>query len=252
MLLPPPVSVDVEHGDLHSYWLARARQHTEDSYAGVPLSKFPEDLRVYEHLLWRALPDTVIEIGTHYGASALWFRDRLRTLRDYRRIDRPPHVISIDVDQSLARAALQEADASFDADIDLVEADVTETGLPDRIASLLRPGARCFVVEDSAHVAATTRAALTGFSRFVPPGGFFVVEDGCVDVEAMRLSDDWPRGVLGAVDEWLATPAGSAFESRRDAEIYGISCHPRGFLQRSGGNRLEERTAIRAHRPIDV
>ena len=42
--------------------------------------KFPEDLRVYEHLLWQTAPSTVIEVGVKDGGSALWFRDRLRTL----------------------------------------------------------------------------------------------------------------------------------------------------------------------------
>jgi hypothetical protein len=50
MSLPPPVTADVT-GALREYWLARAAQHTQDSYAGVPLSKFPEDLRTYEQLL---------------------------------------------------------------------------------------------------------------------------------------------------------------------------------------------------------
>ena len=56
---------------LREYWLGRAAAHTADSYAGIPLSKFPEDLRVYEHLLWELRPDVVIEIGTHHGGSAL-------------------------------------------------------------------------------------------------------------------------------------------------------------------------------------
>ena len=47
---------------LRSYWLARLRQHTSDTYAGVALSKFPEDLRVYEHLLWASRADAVIEV----------------------------------------------------------------------------------------------------------------------------------------------------------------------------------------------
>jgi cephalosporin hydroxylase len=233
---PPPVSADIGAGDLRSYWYARAEQHTQDSYAGVTLCKFPEDLRTYEHLLWALSPDTVIELGTFQGASALWFRDRLRTLRGYGRIERAPQVISIDLDQAPARAALAAADPSFGEEIELVEADVADPGLPDRVAAILRPGARCFVIEDSAHVFETTRAALEGFARFVPPGGFFVVEDGCVDVEEMRLPGrDWPRGVLPALDAWLASPAGSEFVLRRDLELYGLSCHPRGFLQRRGG-----------------
>lgn len=244
--LPPRVVVDPERDDLRSYWLARVHQHTDDSYAGLPLAKFPEDLRAYEHLLWASAPDTVIELGTHHGGSALWFRDRLRTLRDHGRIARRPQVITVDLDQSTAASLLATVDPDYAEEIELVQADVTDPALPDRVAGMLRPQARCFVIEDSAHVEATTRAALEGFARFVPPGGFAVVEDGCVDVEAMRLSPDWPRGVLPALSEWLATPEGAEFEVRRDLEVYGISCHPHGFLQRRGAVRLEERPELHA------
>ena len=97
MSLPPSVTTDLTTGALRQYWLARAAQHTHDSYAGVPLSKFPEDLRTYEHLLWETGTDTVLEIGTQAGGSALWFRDRLLLNRRYRRTAREPLVISVDV-----------------------------------------------------------------------------------------------------------------------------------------------------------
>jgi cephalosporin hydroxylase len=231
--LPPSVRVDVTRGDLRAYWLQRAAQHTGDSYAGVSLSKFPEDLRVYEHLLWLDRPDTVIEIGTAHGASALWFRDRLRALRSYGRIERAPRVVTIDIDHSLSRPLLEAADPSFGEEIEMIEADVSDPGLPDRVAAALDPSARCLVVEDSAHEAETTWAALEGFARFVPPGGFFVVEDGCVDVEELRLPGaGWPRGVLPTLERWLQTPPGAEFEVRRDLELYGVTCHPGGFLRR--------------------
>lgn len=241
-MLPPRVTIALEEDSLVSYWRARARQHTQDSYAGVTLSKFPEDLRVYEHLLWLDAADTVIEIGTQFGASALWFRDRLRALRAYGRISNEPRVITIDIDQSRARDALPAADPDFPREIELLEGDVCDPATADAVAALLGDGRRCFVVEDSAHTHATTTAALNGFAPFVSRGGFFVVEDGCVDIDVMRLSEDWPRGVLPALDEWLGTPAGAEFVTRRDLELYGMSCHPRGFLQRRD-QALEEELA---------
>ena len=216
---------------MRDYWLKRAAQHTGDSYAGVGMSKFPEDLRVYEHLLWESAATAVIEIGAYSGGASLWFRDRLAAFARYRP-GPPPFVVSIDVDIAAARSAVQSVDAAYADSIALVEADVTDPGLPDRIEELLPAGSRCLVIEDSAHVYDTTLASLTGFARFVSPSGFFVVEDGCVDVDEMRLSPDWPRGVLPALHDWLGTTAGERFRVRRDLELYGISCHPEGFLQR--------------------
>jgi cephalosporin hydroxylase len=220
---------------VRSYWLDRVALHTQDSYAGIPLSKFPEDLRVYEHLLWADHPNVVIEIGTHCGASALWFRDRLRTLAAYRLISHP-RVVTVDIEAEHARPYLDRADPNWEETITLVSDDVCDESLPARISELLPNAARCFVVEDSAHVYATTMAALIGFASFVSPGGFMVIEDGCVDIDSMRLNSDWPRGVLPAISDWLNSPAGIGFTTRRDLEIYGLTCHPGGILQRQGSH----------------
>ena len=75
-MLPQPVKTDLDE-TMRDYWLKRAAQHTGDSYAGVGMSKFPEDLRVYEHLLWESAATAVIEIGAYSGGASLWFRDRL-------------------------------------------------------------------------------------------------------------------------------------------------------------------------------
>ena len=64
--------------------------------------------------------------------------------------------------------------------------------------------------------------------------GITLVEDGCVDDEQLRM-EHWPRGVLLALGDWLASPAGSEFSVRRDLELHGVTCHPSGFLQRAGG-----------------
>ncbi len=217
---------------LRELWFERIDVHRGDSYAGVPISKFPEDLRVYEHLIWQSRPSVVIELGAQFGASALWFRDRLRTLAEYGHIVNPM-IISVDVEIELARGELGRADPNWTRDITLVSGDVRDPQLPIEVERLIPQGARCLVVEDSLHTEETTRSALQHFARFVPLGGFFVVEDGCVDIEAMRPRNQrWVRGVLSAIESWLATPAGSEFVQRRDLELYGITCHPGGFLQR--------------------
>jgi cephalosporin hydroxylase len=228
--LPVRARVALDHS-VGAYWLDRVRQHTTDSYVGVPLSKFPEDLRVYEHLLWLSRSDVVIEIGSQYGGSALWFRDRLDTMARYGRIA-AGRVISVELNPTGAEERLAAADPRYAETISLVGGDVRDPDLPRQVAALVPDGARCMVTEDSAHVYETTLAALRGFAGFVPVGGYFVVEDGCVDIDEMRLSDDWPRGVLPAIRDWLATPAGGQFTVRRDLERYGLSCHPHGFLQR--------------------
>lgn len=174
--LPSAVSISLDT-DLRTYWLKRAEQHLSDTYAGVRISKFPEDLRTYEHLLWDSCANVVIELGAQFGGSALWFRDRLHAAARYRRIT-APRVIAIDADIQPAREALAATDPDGEG-IVLLEGDVTDPELPARVRPLVPAGARCMVVEDSGHTYGTTLSALDGFASFVPPGGYFVVEDGC-------------------------------------------------------------------------
>ncbi len=132
---------------------------------------------------------------------------------------------------SVAQRNVAETDPGT-TDIVFIEGDVCDPSVVDLVIDELPDLHRCMVVEDSAHVYETTLAALKLYARFVPLGGYFVVEDGCVDVEEMRLSPTWPRGVLPALDYWLSSLQGSEFVSRRDLELYGLTCHPRGFLER--------------------
>ena len=245
--LPPPVDIRLDQ-TVREYWFERVRQHTLDSYAGVGCSKFPEDLRVYEHLIWASKPNVVIEIGAQEGGSTLWFRDRLRTLGTYVELP-PPLVIALDVDISNAERNLSGADPAFRDTIALVEGDVRDPAVAEQVEARVPPGARCLVVEDSLHEYDTTRAALSAFWRFVPVGGFFVVEDGSVDVDAMRMASDWPRGVLPAVRDWLLTDEGSRFVVRDELELYGISCHPQGFIQRVKDDAQDERQQLTLPQP---
>ncbi len=79
----------------------------------------------------------------------------------------------------------------------------------------------------------------------MPVGGWLVVEDGCVDVEALRLDESWPRGVLTLVEEWMATPAAAGFVRRRDAELYAMTSHPGGFRSACARRRARFRPARR-------
>lgn len=209
-----------------NYWRRRLVQHVDEKYHGVGIAKFPEDLWIYERLLWEMRADTVIELGAQDGGSTLWFRDRLRTLRDRGVIDRCL-VVSVDVDGSRIAPILPADDVIF------IEGDVTDPALPERVRAVLPAGARPFIVEDTAHTYETTTAALEGFSALVPRDGFLIVEDGVVDIETLRIDRAWPRGVLPALRDWLAS--NPDFVQRRDLEVYGITGHPGGFLQRTAG-----------------
>ncbi len=196
------------------------------------MMKLPEDLRAYEHMMWLSTTQVVLEFGAWAGGSALWFRDRLRTLAAYGHI-RDPKVISVDIDISNAARFLAAADPQFEDTITLIEGDVCDPTIAGKIRSLIEPNSSVMVVDDSAHTYESTSAVLGAYADLIQPGGFFVVEDVGVDIEGLRQDPGWPRGVLAALEEWLQSPDGQRFTVRRDLELYGVTNILRGFLQRS-------------------
>jgi cephalosporin hydroxylase len=229
--IPDPIALK-HSAPISKLWQARLTQQYQDTYAGVPLSKLPEDLRVYEHIMWLSAPEVVIEVGAQFGASALWFRDRLRALERYRRIG-VGRVISVDIDVAEARMQLSSADPNWRETITLIESDIADPALPARIAELIPAGTPVLLSEDSAHEEATTLAALKGLARFVQIDGFIVVEDGYIDVDGLRPDDpSLPRGVLPAIEAWRVSEDGRRFRERPDLEVYGLTSNVHGFLQR--------------------
>lgn len=223
-----------------AYWRRRLEAPHTDSWAGVPLLKLPEDLRVYQHLLWASRADTVVELGAKWGGSLLWFRDQLRAFAGYGRLEREPQVIGVDLSTRHAEIVLDRADPQWRDQIALVPGDLTAPDTTQRVRSELRPGARCLVVEDAAHTAEVTGAALDAYADLVAPGCFYVVEDGHVDLPMLH-PDGPPRirrlgvatgGVQWAITEWLRTPTGRGFLPRHDLELYGLTSNPGGYLQR--------------------
>jgi len=229
--LPPTTQVDLAE-PVRGYWVRRLRNSLRDTYMGIPMLKLPEDLRVYEHLLWISRANVVIELGAKNGGSTLWFRHRLDSLAACGRIGRPL-VISVDQRTGPAGHALEAADPNWRDSIILLTGDVADRQVVEEVRRLVPPGSRCLVTEDTAHVYETTIAALRGFSEFVPMGGFFVVEDGHVDSDELRPQrpDRWPRGVVPALRDWLESEGG-AFRLRRDLEIYGVTSNLEGYLER--------------------
>ena len=228
--LPPSARVAMDTR-VQQFWVTRVCQSVDDVYAGAPLCKLPEDLRVYEHLMWASSPRVVVEVGAFGGGSSLWFRDRLRALALYGRVI-DPFVISVELESGRTVKNLDAADPTWRDSIHLLEADITAVSSIQRITKLVPPGTSTLVIEDSSHGYETTWASLEGLSGLVQPRGFFVVEDTCVDVPDLRAQDDWPKGAAAALRDWLETESGQCFNVRRDLELYGLTSNPGGYLER--------------------
>ncbi len=208
-----PQSVSLNGLTLDDFYRERLHQHTGDSYKGRTLAKMPEDLRVYEHVIWATQPTMIVELGTYAGGSALWFKDRLDTLVGFASC----RVLTVDSDS--------RPTFGLESGIEFYSGDLAD---PATVAWVHRNAfGRVMVVDDSAHTYESTSAALRLYSDLVHPGCYFVVEDGIVDTPRSI----WPGagGVLRGINDFMALSEGW---EQHFISPYGLTTDTGGWLYR--------------------
>lgn len=146
-------------------------------YKGIPTLKNPFDLALYPLLLWQLQPKTLIEIGSRFGGSAVWFADQIRSLElscSVHSFDIKPVTEITYPNVTFYQADAQHLSASISADF---------------LQSLPHPW---LVIEDSAHTFEVTRAVMDFFHPSLAPGDYLVIEDGIVS--DLGIADQFQEG----------------------------------------------------------
>jgi cephalosporin hydroxylase len=189
------------------------------TYRGVLFLKSPFDIVIYLQLIDRQRPQTVLEIGTKHGGSALWFADML-SLHGIN-----PQIVSVDISPQAT---------IVDPRITFLQGDALSLGMvltPELLSELPRP---FLVIEDSAHFYETTFAVLEFFDRYLQSGDYLVVEDGIVADLPGEQYAAYQSGPNRAVQDFLQT-RGDRYEI--DAALcdhfgYNYTYNPNGYLLR--------------------
>lgn len=155
-------------------------------YKGIDCFKCPFDFALYQRLLWEARPQTIIEIGTWKGGSALWFADVLTAYG----VDGRIHSFDIAAPPSWTdpRINFHRADAHA----------IASAAPADWVGSLPRP---LLVIEDAGHMSSMTVAVLKHFAPLMESGEYIVVEDAIM--HEMNLDEQYDGGPRRAIREFL-------------------------------------------------
>ena len=170
--------------------------------------KTAEDLARYRRVLAESQPDLIIECGTAYGGSALWF-------------SRFAPVITIDI---LDRVGA-EVKAAWDGRVTQIIGDSVSGAVLNEVCREHLP-ARVMVVLDSLHLTSHVRAEIRAYGPLVTPGCYLVVEDGI----CAWIPGEGP-GPLPAIEEALYGHPNWI----RDEEVesmFPVTMHPAGWWRR--------------------
>ena len=192
------------------------------TYRGIQMVKDPFDIALYQMLVWRLRPRTIIEIGSKAGGSALMFADLQRNF------DIDGRVQSFDVfpveSVSDSRVRFAYGDGQRLGDV-IAAAD---------IASWPRPW---LVIEDADHSYQTSIAVLNFFDPHLAPGDWIVVEDGNL---SHMYPEQYPAGASGphrALREFLSSASGRYGIATELCDFFGYNAtaNSNGYLERLPG-----------------
>ena len=180
----------------------------QNIWRGVPVLKPPTDMWAYQQLIYETRPDVLIETGTAYGGSALFFADVMEAMGHGR-------VISIDIEpigQPPHDRILYITGNSLNASPENLGLDGSE---------------RCMVSLDSDHSAEHVIKELELFSDYVSDGCYLV----CEDTHISSLRPELMPGPGEALDKFMAE--GGAKEFARDLRNEpALTFTPGGWLRR--------------------
>ena len=217
---PAPPDPQVVTDEFHRLFYSHARRTWQaTSFMGVPVWKNPMDLWVYQELLFDLRPDLIIESGTSFGGSALFFASMCDLLGVGR-------VVSIDIERRPGDTPPTHPRITY------LLGSSTSDEIVAQVRSMAK-GATTLVVLDSDHSRDHVLRELELYGPLVTEGSYLIVED--TNVNGHPVTPSFGPGPMEAVEAFL--PTTDEFEVDATREKFYFSFNPGGFLRRTTPSR---------------
>ena len=195
------------------YYGSEAQTWKNTYWLGVPVSKCPLDLWVYQEIISEVKPGLIVETGTYRGGSALF----MATVCDAVGAGR---ILTIDIEELSARPEHPR--------VRYLLGSSTSEEVKREVAQEALANGPVLVILDSDHSAAHVLAELEAYAPLVSPGSYLVVED--TNVNGHPVLADFGPGPMEAVEAFLRENEEFVIDSLR--EKFMLSFNPKGFLRR--------------------
>jgi len=200
------------------YEKQRLWQNTK--WMGVPCWKLPFDAFIIQDIICDVKPDFIIETGTAYGGSALFYAS-LCELMDH------GSVLTIDLELKHDRHLAQTKKSVRDRIKFLGGSSINELVFHE-VERIIEGSSKNLVILDSWHSYDHVRKELELYSPLVSIGSYLIVED--THVSGHPVEWEWGKGPFEAVEDFLKE--NDNFEIDYDREVYFMTFNPGGYLRR--------------------
>jgi cephalosporin hydroxylase len=198
------------HGIFYDAWHERGTLDLH--WFGYRTMKTPMDMWAYQEIVTETKPEVVIECGTAFGGSSLFFASLFDLLGR-------GEVITVDIEARPGQPQHPRISRIVGSSTDVAVVDDIRRRVGDR---------RAMVILDSDHREPHVSGELQAYRGLVSPGCYLVVED--TNVNGHPVLPDHGPGPMEAVVKFL--PTAPEFEVDRSRERFMLTLNPGGFLRR--------------------
>ncbi len=188
----------------------------------VRIIKSPLDLWMMQQIIYEVQPDFVIETGTWYGGSALYFAHALQGMG----LDQS-RVLTIDVQDFTKEGA--SVHFLWKKYVEFFHGSSTDLEIVSGIAKRVQ-GRKVFVTLDSDHHMQHVLRDLRSYAPMISRGSYLVVEDTHLD--GVPTHPEQGAGPMAAVRQFLAEGGSQEFEQDFKREALVMTFNPGGWLRK--------------------
>ena len=154
-------------------------------WLGVPIIQMPEDLIIFQEIVYKTQPDLIIETGVARGGSIIFWASIQKLCGITGK------VLGVDIDiREHARNAINDSD--FKDEIYLIEGSSVEGRVVNQVKNYVSQHKKIMVVLDSNHTHEHVLSELEIYSKFVTKDCFLLVLDTVID--HLNLDPERPWG----------------------------------------------------------
>lgn len=197
-------------------------------WLGVPIIQMPEDLIIFQEIVYKTQPDLIIETGVARGGSIIFWASIQKLCGITGK------VLGVDIDiRQHARSAINES--NFKDEIDLIEGSSIEDKVVDQVKKIVSQHKRIMVVLDSNHTHEHVLSELEIYSKFVTKDCFLLVLDTVIDDLKVDPTRPWGPGSSpkSAVKEFMLKTSGDFINEQSYENRALLSVAPYGYWRKS-------------------
>lgn len=209
--LNPPKNIEEEFHAKYYY----SKVWADTYFLGKKVFKCPNDLWIYQEILWETQPDVIIECGTFHGGSALYYAKLFDIMNSSGKI------ITIDVDAM--------PDMPVHERIIYLYGSSTSEEILNKVRELIKGKEKIMVILDSDHSKEHVLKELELYYGFVTKGCYLVVEDSNINGHPVYSGFGQGPGPMEAMEEFL--PKHPEFVVDKSKEKFMMSFNPNGYLK---------------------